>query len=62
MRRNLIKTFLRRCAPGEISDQPAHSHSLIKMLMGVFWIVIDAFFHHANNKESYLTARMRRLI
>ena len=38
------KTYLWTCAPSEDSDQPVHSHSLIRILL-------DAKFLHAENKD-----------
>ena len=43
--------------PSEDSDQPAHESSL-----DVFWLAKDAKFLKADNKDSYQTACIRRLI
>ena len=49
-------------ADWEDSDQPSHSHSLIKICPSVFWIARDAMFLHTDNNNSNQIARMRRLL
>ena len=56
------KTHPWTLAPCEDSDQPAHSHRLIRIFTGVFGIAKDSKFLHADNEDSNQTARMRRLI
>ena len=43
------KTYLRTCTRSEDSDQPAHSHSLIKLLIGAFWIAKGVKFLQTYN-------------
>ena len=44
--------------PIEDSDQPAHSRRLIRTFTLPFWIVKDAKFLYADNKESDRNAQM----
>ena len=45
------KTYFRTCTRSEDSDQPAHSHSLIKLLIGAFWIAKGVKFLQTNNDD-----------
>ena len=51
------KTYLRTCTSSEDSDQPAHSLSTWRILIGK-----DAKFHYADSKDTDQTARMHSLI
>ena len=56
------KTYLRKCAPNEYSDQPAHSRSLIRIFMGRILDSPGWKFFHAEKQVSHHTAQMRKLI
>ena len=51
------KTYLRTCVPSEYS-----SAQLIRIFTERILIDVDAYFLHADNKDSCQTVRMRRLI
>ena len=46
------ETYLRTCTHREDSDQPAHSHSLIRIFNGRILMAKDAGLLHANNTNS----------
>ena len=54
--------YLRTGAPSKNSDQPAPSHTLIRIFTEGILDVKDAKFLHADNEDFDQTARMRRLI
>ena len=67
-RSNIIRAataenVLRKCAPSEDSDQPAHSRSLIRNFTGrIFLTAKNAKFLHADNEDSDQPAHPHRLI
>ena len=56
------KKYLRTCAPGEDSDQPAHSRSLIRNFTSRILDSQGCKVSSHDNEDTGQTARMRRLI